>query len=558
MIRRRKTFLTFIGLFALWFLATINFLTTQEYSFKNLEGRHDSTVFKFSRSGEMVKGDIATGEFRSSFPNLGIVAVRFYTFYRSNSDILRFRIKEIGQKDWYYSADYKTDQFQQNKLFPFGFPVINESKDKSYAFEIESLSGATGSGVFIHPVFPAMVDHHVFTKKEVLSSAKNLFIFTLDKTNNLIEDSLFRSNALSFMLPMVAYALFLEVGGFLIPSFLLILAVSIWQIFSPSEFHYFSILSIMFFWCLVSYKHRLKPNITTLVSIWSLVLGIILILLNLKVASENAAIWTLSYLVVFSILLTLESWGLFKPKVTISDFCTKLASFLKNVLVSVRIVLSNPTNATKTYFSPSEINSMATVRLYKHLTKHRDYHVLDIGATLVLVSVLTKTTQKFTDLKIAYQNYYNQEFLTPYITKVLTPAIFITGLVLLVSFYVYKHSNRVFLSLLTFSLAITLFIPRTLGRTAEMLETPRILGISPTSTSEAWTDVVVTGRNFRNKPFVGKITIDGIEQGVYVVDWTDERVIFRTSPEITKSGMLQLLPLDRGVSNLVPFIYNYK
>lgn len=558
MTNKRKIILVFLGLFALWVFATVNFLSTQEYSLKNLEGRHGDTTFTFSNSGEMMKGDIATGEFRSGFPNLGIVAVRFYTFYRSNSDILRFRIKEVGQKDWYYLADYKTDQFQHNKLFPFGFPVVNASQNKKYIFEIESLNGATGSGVFVNPIFPAMVDHHVFSKKEVLSSLSSLFMFIIYKTKNLIEDDLFRYNTLNFMLPLAAYATFLEIGVFLIPSFILVITFTLWQIFSLSDFHYFSILTIMFYWTLVSIKHKVSPNVSVIISICSLVLGMILILFNLRIASENTATWSFLYLAIFSILISLETWGVLKPKVTISGLGKQLSLFTRNFSISVRNLLTNGTDGSKSFFNYINLNKLATVRLYKLLSKNRTTRfILNILACLLLYTVTYKTILKFQNLKIAYQNYYNSEFLVAYITRVITPAIFITAFVLLLSYCVYRSSRQIFLTLITLSLTLAIFIPRSLGRTSAMLVIPRILNISPSTTSEVWTDVVVSGKNFRNKPFIGKILIDGIEQGVYVVDWTDERVIFRTSPEITKSGMVQLVPLERGASNKVPFIYNY-
>ena len=53
---------------------------------------------------------------------LGVVWIRFNTFGRINSDILTFKIREKGQNNWYYENLYRVDQFQDGKLFPFGFP----------------------------------------------------------------------------------------------------------------------------------------------------------------------------------------------------------------------------------------------------------------------------------------------------------------------------------------------------------------------------------------------------------------------------------------------------
>ena len=74
-------------------------------------------------------------------------------------------------------------------------------------------------------------------------------------------------------------------------------------------------------------------------------------------------------------------------------------------------------------------------------------------------------------------------------------------------------------------------------------------------TNEAWTDVVIYGKNFRNIPFVGKLYIGDIEQGEYMIYWSDEKIVFRTSPDLTRSGQVKVAPLDRGPSNTVLFKY---
>jgi len=87
---------------------------------------------------------------------------------------------------------------------------------------------------------------------------------------------------------------------------------------------------------------------------------------------------------------------------------------------------------------------------------------------------------------------------------------------------------------------------------------PRIFSINPVTVTEAWTDVVIMGKNFRDIPFQGKVFIDGVEQGEYLVSWSDSKIIFRTNPKITKSGKLKVSPVDRPFTNELQFNYNYK
>ncbi|MBI5045172.1 MAG: hypothetical protein HZC02_04550 [Candidatus Levybacteria bacterium] len=103
---------------------------------------------------EIYKKEKVRFEIETEFSYLGIISVRFNTFRRISEDSLIFRIKEKGQKNWYYQNIYKTDQFQNNELFPFGFPPISNSRGKTYVFEIESKKGKPGDAVAVSRTTP--------------------------------------------------------------------------------------------------------------------------------------------------------------------------------------------------------------------------------------------------------------------------------------------------------------------------------------------------------------------------------------------------------------------
>lgn len=98
-------------------------------------------VLKEKTFNEFLKGDKITGEFIADQNYLGQVLIRFYNYERINTDEVDFRIKGKGESNWYYEHVYKTDQFLPNNLFTFGFPIISDSKNKIYSFEIESING---------------------------------------------------------------------------------------------------------------------------------------------------------------------------------------------------------------------------------------------------------------------------------------------------------------------------------------------------------------------------------------------------------------------------------
>ncbi len=49
-----------------------------------------------------------------------------------------FRLKEKGAEEWFYENTYYFDEPTPTHLYPFGFPPIENSKDKTYLVEIES------------------------------------------------------------------------------------------------------------------------------------------------------------------------------------------------------------------------------------------------------------------------------------------------------------------------------------------------------------------------------------------------------------------------------------
>jgi hypothetical protein len=108
------------------------------------------------------------GNFKSTENNLGIVLVRFSRFGKV-SDRIIFRIKEKGKDNWYYENTYNADQFQDNQYFTFGFPSIADSKNKSYIFELESVSGKYNNGIGVSLDKPQSALVYKYTRSDLAS-----------------------------------------------------------------------------------------------------------------------------------------------------------------------------------------------------------------------------------------------------------------------------------------------------------------------------------------------------------------------------------------------------
>lgn len=178
-MKNKKIILALI-LFFSWFI----FSAAYVYSKSNLTVVTDylpKNVLIKTTFSEFLKGEKITGEFTSSQNYLGQVLIRFYNYQRINSDSVIFRIKEKGQSNWYYENTYKTDQFVPNALFTFGFPIIGNSKGKTYYFEIESVKGKPEDAVTLSQDLPIAAVIYQFPKKELVKNPRVLSEYVKSK-----------------------------------------------------------------------------------------------------------------------------------------------------------------------------------------------------------------------------------------------------------------------------------------------------------------------------------------------------------------------------------------
>lgn len=167
-------------------------------NFSNLTFKYDKNIFKKINTQKLLRGEKATGEFYSFYPNLGIVSIKFDTNNRSVNDVINFRIKERNSKNWYYENNYLANQFQNNRYFPFGFPVLKNSAGKKYVFEIKSLNGTEADSIKLSSSEAlAIVSYHFSNWK------KTPLFFILKPINALATSGLIIN--LYYLLPFIFY-----------------------------------------------------------------------------------------------------------------------------------------------------------------------------------------------------------------------------------------------------------------------------------------------------------------------------------------------------------------
>lgn len=163
--------------------------------------KFDSRIF----NKQLLKGGKVSIKIEAKQDNLGSVGVRFYNFDRINDDVLIFRIKEIGDDDWYYENEYKVDQFQPDEIFPYGFPQIENSEGKIYVFELESLFGEPGNAVGISRFSPRIKSKYQFDFDELKNRPAFWLYFMYKKSLNLLVNGDFMNLILVKVIPLVIY-----------------------------------------------------------------------------------------------------------------------------------------------------------------------------------------------------------------------------------------------------------------------------------------------------------------------------------------------------------------
>jgi len=209
-ILRIKSFIIniFLPLFLVFFWFTASLLLNNKYSFTAL-------IYPFSGSqliqypaNKLLKGEKIKGEFKAKDNNLGMITVRFKDYVKheyNEEDIINFRIKEKDSPDWYYIGDYRSGSIENQMRFPFGFPVIKDSKDKIYVFEITSLYGNENNAVELNISDPQLTAVHKFTKNSILFSSKSAFLFIVKKIIISFSSIDFLLSSTLYLIPLVIY-----------------------------------------------------------------------------------------------------------------------------------------------------------------------------------------------------------------------------------------------------------------------------------------------------------------------------------------------------------------
>ena len=154
---------------------------TSGLSFSVLSRNYSSEIFNLAGNQPLLKGEKLVAKVRALDNYLGIVGIRFNTFDKSIKDRVEFILKVEGNETNYFQTTINTDQFVSHKLFPFGFPIIDESQNKVFQIEIRSHGGSRNQAIALSEQKPVLVLYHQYPSSELKTNPVKLFTFMAKK-----------------------------------------------------------------------------------------------------------------------------------------------------------------------------------------------------------------------------------------------------------------------------------------------------------------------------------------------------------------------------------------
>lgn len=289
-----------------------------------LDGSFSVINFSQSRSqlsgfedGLLLKGERVAGNFTANGNWLGGLSFRFDNRKNMSTDSIVFRLNEEISNQLIYQATYKVDQFQPNKLFPFGFPIIPDSKNKKYHFEIESLNGSTDNAIALSPISPIFSIKYQYSI-ESLRSSRFPVEFIYLKLLSLFTDRQFMLSLFIFMSPLIIFGVYFsplrlkKKKLFLLWLPIIFIATSL---FFENKLTVFTSLILIANWLLITIMCKLESQSAVLPALLFLFLTIISVLLNQEDLAGKAIMWTYLFIILTITHSLVEIY--LKPKITV-------------------------------------------------------------------------------------------------------------------------------------------------------------------------------------------------------------------------------------------------
>lgn len=315
-----------------------------------------------------------------------------------------------------------------------------------------------------------------------------------------------------------------------------------WFIFSKT-------LYLLIFISIVLSRGQVKGKIVYKASLFFLILTIIIILfgdLSKLFSIENTALLTYGFLTIGVVQEIASDMSVRAKRLSSFDF-------LNFIILFSTLVYSffdeKRHDVIEKYYLPSS----------KVLRKHWPRIIRSTYALALVISSFYPAYLAFVKererIKL-FVNFFPSNQIIKYLLftgKYELPVLLITITLVILVYFSKKIAFKIPIIISTFLISHAIAGSIYLSTTRNVRDKAYIWSVTPNQVSEIWTDITVTGVNFKERPFDAFIYVNNIPHRV--ISWTDREVVFRTDPTLTESGKIRLVNIDRVGSNEVDFTY---
>lgn len=250
-----------------------------------------NTLLVSKQNTPMLKNRKVRTTFTAPHNFLGTIFIHFNSHNRFVNDWIQFRLREQGSDVWIYQNQYNTRDIKNLEMFPFGFPLIHNSKGRTYEIELISKNGTGGNSVEISAEASTLQSKYQFPRNMIFSHPSTGVDFLISKISNS-----FAEHHLLFIIALLLLAVTPECIPLNKVLLLIIKGASVFFLFYyavaiPHAYAVVTIAYLLFMYTLIR-NNRQEGKFVLMFPL--LILGIVLVSAifgNTQIADKMGTLW---------------------------------------------------------------------------------------------------------------------------------------------------------------------------------------------------------------------------------------------------------------------------
>jgi len=246
----------------------------------------------------ILKGESREFEFKATDINLGYVSINFNTLYKNHEDYLFFKLIDKTSGEVIKEEQFFAAAFHGLNFYPFGFPIISDSKEKTYKITLTSLYGTEKSSVAIKNASSVFSASYQYESSRFKMDFEYLRTYLIEKLSNSFQNNFLFFNTIVYIYPFIFYVVWLALRKYFDKKFIYqnpliaLLGISvIIDIFFVDTGFDLVFLTILILWAFMLFYLKRESTDSYKAALGLLILCPILQLLGQDVMVEKAAAW---------------------------------------------------------------------------------------------------------------------------------------------------------------------------------------------------------------------------------------------------------------------------